>query len=197
MRWVPIDENFVSRVSIPGVLTTRTRRLYSGQEVPVVVAQARNLFTWNETALVNAVVAAVERDIATASPPEPAVPREQVALTVRNFLDKIYYQLRNLGQSPPDRALNYAATNAFIFADGIRKGLLSARYVPGPGHRSVHAGYDQRRQEPLLPYGLRLLGRSDHLLRPGGNPPGPGCLPVHGRRQRGGSCHPGSDPPVP
>jgi cyanobactin maturation PatA/PatG family protease len=128
------DENFVSRVSIPGVLTTRTRRLYSGQEVPVVVAQARNLFTWNETALVNAVVAAVERDIATASPPEPAVPREQVALTVRNFLDKIYYQLRNLGQSPPDRALNYAATNAFIFADGIRKGLLSARYVPGPGH---------------------------------------------------------------
>jgi cyanobactin maturation PatA/PatG family protease len=128
------DENFVSRVSIPGVLTTRTRRLYSGQEVPVVVAQARNLFTWNETALVNAVVAAVEQDIATASPPEAAVPREQVALTVRNFLDKIYYQLRNLGQSPPDRALNYAATNAFVFADGIRKGLLSARYVPGPGH---------------------------------------------------------------
>ena len=130
----PEDENYVSRVSIPGVLTTRTRRLYSGQEVPVVVAQARNLFTWNETALVNAVVAAVERDLATASPPEPAVPADHVALTVRNFLDKIYYQLRNLGQSPPDRALNYAATNAFIFADGIRRGLLSARYVPGPGH---------------------------------------------------------------
>jgi cyanobactin maturation PatA/PatG family protease len=123
------DENYVSRVSIPGVLTTRTRRLYSGQEVPVVVAQARNLFTWHETALVNAVVAAVERDRATAS--EPTVPTDQVALTIRNFLDKIYYQLRNLGQSPPDRALNYAATNAFIFADGIRKGLLSARYVPG------------------------------------------------------------------
>jgi len=128
------DENYVSRVSIPGVLTTRTRRLYSGQDFPLVVAQARSLSTWNETALVNAVVAAVERDVATTSPPEPPVPPETVALTVRNFLDKIYYQLRNLGQSPPDRALNYAATNAFIFADGIRKGLLSARYVPGPGH---------------------------------------------------------------
>jgi cyanobactin maturation PatA/PatG family protease len=129
----PEDGNYVSRVSIPGVLTTRTRRLFSGQEVPVVVAQARGLYTWNETALVNAVVGAVEADRAAASPPEPAVPRENVALLVRNFLDKIYYQLRNLGQSPPDRALNFAATNAFIFADGVRQGLLSARYVPGPG----------------------------------------------------------------
>jgi cyanobactin maturation PatA/PatG family protease len=129
----PEDGNYVSRVSVPGILTTRTRRLYSGQEVPVVVAQARGLYTWNETALVNAVVGAVEADRAAASPPEPAVSRENVALIVRNFLDKIYYQLRNLGQSPPDRALNFAATNAFIFADGVREGLLSARYVPGPG----------------------------------------------------------------
>jgi cyanobactin maturation PatA/PatG family protease len=129
----PEDGNYVSRVSVPGILTTRTRRLYSGQEVPVVVAQARGLYTWNETALVNAVVGAVEADRAAASPPEPAVSRENVAMIVRNFLDKIYYQLRNLGQSPPDRALNFAATNAFIFADGVREGLLSARYVPGPG----------------------------------------------------------------
>jgi cyanobactin maturation PatA/PatG family protease len=127
----PKDGNYVSRVSVPGILTTRTRRLYSGQEVPVVVAQARGLYTWNETALVNAVVGAVEADRAAASPPEPAVSREDVAKLVRNFLDKIYYQLRNLGQSPPDRALNFAATNAFIFADGVREGLLSARYVPG------------------------------------------------------------------
>jgi cyanobactin maturation PatA/PatG family protease len=127
------DGNYVSRVSVPGVLTTRTRRLFSGQEVPVVAAQARGLYTWNETALVNAVVGAVEGDRMAASPPEPAVSRENVAKLVRNFLDKIYYQLRNLGQSPPDRALNFAATNAFIFADGVREGLLSARYVPGPG----------------------------------------------------------------
>lgn len=32
---------------------------------------------------------------------------------LRNFLDRVYYELRNLGQSPSDRALNYAATNAF------------------------------------------------------------------------------------
>lgn len=125
------DGDYVSRVSIPGVLTTRTRRLFSGQEVPVVAAQARGLYTWNETALVNAVVGAVEADRVGMSPPEPSVASENVALIIRNFLDKIYYQLRNLGQSPPDRALNFAATNAFIFADGVRQGLLSARYVPG------------------------------------------------------------------
>ena len=128
----PENVDYISRVSIPGVLSTRTRRLYSGQEVPVVVAQARGLYTWHETALVNAVVAAVEADRAAASPPEPAVSHEDLALTVHNFLDKIYYQMRNLGQSSPDRALNYAATNAFVFADGVRNGLLSARYVPGP-----------------------------------------------------------------
>lgn len=33
---------------------------------------------------------------------------------LRTFLDKVYYQFRNLGQSPPDRAMKYAATNAFV-----------------------------------------------------------------------------------
>jgi len=127
----PEDDNYVSRVSIPGVLTTKTRRLFSGQEVPVLKTQAQGLFTWNETALVQAVVRAVEQDRVEASPPEEPVSPDNVALIVRNFLDKIYYQLRNLGQSPPDRALNFAATNAFIFAEGVRQGLLSARYVPG------------------------------------------------------------------
>ena len=125
------NNNYVSRVSIPGILTTRTRRLFSGQEVPVVVAQARNLFTWNEAAVVNAVVEAVESQRPTTSPPSPLLSPEDLALTVHNFLDKIYYQLRNLGQSPPDRALNYAATNAFAFANAIADGMLSSRVVPG------------------------------------------------------------------
>jgi hypothetical protein len=32
---------------------------------------------------------------------------------VRNFLDRVYYDLRNLGSTPEERALNYAATNVF------------------------------------------------------------------------------------
>jgi hypothetical protein len=50
---------------------------------------------------------------------------------IRAFLDKIYFQFRNLGQTSPDRALNYAATNAFLFTNEIRQGLLSGTYVPG------------------------------------------------------------------
>jgi hypothetical protein len=35
---------------------------------------------------------------------------------VRNFLDRVYHGLRNLGLTPQDRAINFAATNAFAFA---------------------------------------------------------------------------------
>jgi PatG C-terminal/Subtilase family/PatG Domain len=118
------DENYVSRVSIPGVLTSRTKRLFSGQVVPVVTAQPRGLYTWNETALVDVILQGVLAG-------DPNAPQQQIRLTLRNFLDKVYYQLRNLGQNPSDRALNFAATNAFIFAEGIQQGLLSAQNLPG------------------------------------------------------------------
>lgn len=118
------DENYVSRVSVPGVLTDRTRRLFSGQEVPVVVAQSRGLFTWSETALVDEIVQAVQQT-------QPDTDVGFLRLTLRNFLDKIYYQLRNLGQTSSDRALNFAATNAFIFAEVVRQGLLTAQNLPG------------------------------------------------------------------
>ena len=32
---------------------------------------------------------------------------------MRNFLDRVYHELRNLGIIPQERALNFAATNAF------------------------------------------------------------------------------------
>jgi len=118
------DANFVSRVSVPGVLTGRTRRLFSGQQVPVIVAQPRGLFTWSETALVNEIIQVVQQT-------QPDTDVGFLRLTLRNFLDKIYYQLRNLGQTSSDRALNFAATNAFIFAEVVRQGLLTAQNLPG------------------------------------------------------------------
>jgi hypothetical protein len=54
-----------------------------------------------------------------------------VRQNIRAFLDKVYFQFRNLGQSPADRALNYAATNAFMVADTLREGFTSGTYVPG------------------------------------------------------------------
>jgi cyanobactin maturation PatA/PatG family protease len=116
------DENYVSRVSIPGVLTNRTRRLFSGQILPVVMVRPRGLYTWNEKALVDLVIQGVQRTGA-------GVGEDILRQSIRNFLDKIYYQLRNLGQTSPDRALNYAATNAFIAMEVLQQGLLSAQML--------------------------------------------------------------------
>ncbi len=121
---------YVSRVSIPGVLTGRTVRLFSGQVVPVVQVSARGLYTWNEAALINEMIKQVEEQTNQRGMETPT--REANQRNIRAFLDKVYYQFRNLGQSPADRALNYAGTNAFLVGAEIQQGFLSGEYVPGP-----------------------------------------------------------------
>ncbi len=128
------DPNYISRVSVPGTLTNRTVRLFSGQLVPVVVVHPRGMYSWNEPELVKAAVDAVLEDAErqrSAGREAPSVDDLTVRQNVRAFLDKVYFQFRNLGQSPPDRALNYAATNAFSVAGTLREGLTSGTYVPG------------------------------------------------------------------
>lgn len=117
------DPNHVSRVSIPGVITNRTVRLFSGQVLPVVVVQPRGLFEWNEPALVNSVVESI-------GPDRQDVDEQRLRRLIRIFLDKVYFECRNLGMNPSDRALNFAATNAFQFGSGIVTGILSGRLVP-------------------------------------------------------------------
>jgi cyanobactin maturation PatA/PatG family protease len=118
------DENYVSRASIPGVLTDRTIQLYSGQVVPVVVAQARGLYTWKEAALINGVIEALR-------PTHPDMDENYVRQLTRIFLDKVYYECRNLGVTAPDRALNFAATNAYQVGSAIARGITSGQLVPG------------------------------------------------------------------
>ncbi|WP_216822246.1 hypothetical protein, partial [Streptomyces aureus] len=138
----PEDSNerdgYISRVSVPGVLTNRTTRLYSGQIVPVVEVKSRGLYTWNEAALVDSVFTEIKKDADVQTPEDKQKQGKvqvrdeaELRLTIRAFLDKIYYQFRNLGQTSADRALNYMGTNAFLFGDKISEGLLSASRVPG------------------------------------------------------------------
>ncbi|ODQ94741.1 hypothetical protein BHQ17_07955 [Mycolicibacterium holsaticum] len=121
------DENFVSRVSLPGVLTDRTVRLYSGQVVPVVVVQRRGLAAWSEQALVNAVVESIDLPsvLSAVGVADEDAAQRRLEQKVRQMLDKVYYELRNLGTSPQDRAINYMATNAFNYTSVIAQGLLS------------------------------------------------------------------------
>lgn len=121
------EEGYVSRVSIPGTLTGKTIRLFSGQTVPVVCAQPRGLYGWEESQLVKKAMDGVRRERDDASD-------NTIRLAIRGFLDKIYYELRNLGQSAPDRALNYAGTNIFQLTDSLVRATLSSRDVPGPSN---------------------------------------------------------------
>ncbi|MFE5197962.1 S8 family serine peptidase [Streptomyces sp. NPDC056601] len=130
----PNDPNYVSRVAIPGELTGRTTRLYNGMEVPVAKVRATDqLATWNESALVNEVVKAVKKalKIDADHTKEAAHKEDQLRTTLRAILDKVYYQFRNLGQSSPDRALNFAGTNAFSIGAQLQQGLMSAQFVAG------------------------------------------------------------------
>jgi cyanobactin maturation PatA/PatG family protease len=112
----------IARVSVPARLTGRTRRLFSGQVVPVAVVQRRGLWAWNVNALLD--------DVTGRFDPEQ---REIVRGALRNFLDKVYYELRNLGQTSPDRALNYSATNAFQASEAMSRALYPRDLLAGAG----------------------------------------------------------------
>jgi len=115
------SEDYVERVSIPGILTGKTVKLFSGQVIPVIAPQnTRGLYGWK----VNTLVAAALR---TVGEEEGATNEERMRRTLESFLNRIYYDLRNLGTTSQDRALNFAATNAFqaatTFSQAVALGM--------------------------------------------------------------------------
>ncbi|HEY3392465.1 MAG TPA: PatA/PatG family cyanobactin maturation protease [Lacipirellulaceae bacterium] len=113
----------VERVSVPGSILG-SARLFTGQVVPVIHPALRGMYSWTTRALVQATVG---------GPPPEAVPQEEKdrydrrTQGVRNFLTRIYDELRNLGVTSQDRAINYSATNAMlasqVFQDAIQQGI--------------------------------------------------------------------------
>ncbi|WP_017317508.1 PatA/PatG family cyanobactin maturation protease [Mastigocladopsis repens] len=111
----------VERISVAGVIIGQVM-LMSGQVVPVILPTLRCMYSWTTAALIEAVCG---------NPPaESASEQERGAYgqrshSVINFLERVYYELRNLGITPQERAINYAATNAFnverIFESAIQE----------------------------------------------------------------------------
>jgi len=91
--------NKEQRVSIPGIIAGSTR-LLNGMTVPVVYPDLRGMYKWQSHELIAAAKAAVGDDVADDD-------------EILNFLNRVYYELRNLGIAPQERAINFAATNAF------------------------------------------------------------------------------------
>ncbi len=116
----PTDEpnpERADRVSIAGrILGDIT--LYNGSRVPLLDVSLRALYQWTVKLLL--------ADLAHEHP-ELNDENNPLFKSLQNFLDRIYYEVRNLGQAPSDRAINYMATNIFqatdVFVDAVSKGL--------------------------------------------------------------------------
>jgi hypothetical protein len=104
-------------VSLPGVLEGQVR-LMSGQILPVVRPVLRGMYSWDVQELVKQVL----RETLDGKKPTKD-DKSQLESSVKNFLHRVYFELRNLGTSAPDRALNYAATNALLVADTYESAL--------------------------------------------------------------------------
>ena len=100
-------EDYIDRVSITGRLTDKTVKLFSGQTLPVVkINSPRGMYGWTVNSLIDNALESVRAERTEAE-------EEAIRKSLRSFLQRVYYDLRNLGQADRDRALNFAATNAF------------------------------------------------------------------------------------
>jgi hypothetical protein len=116
----PGNFEYVERVSVPGFLTGETVRLFSGQVVPVLEPQVRGFYAWNTNIL-------LEAALSTAKVKATSNEGLAVAEGVRQFLNRVYFDLRNLGQTSAERALNFTATNAFQAAEVFIRGFKAAK----------------------------------------------------------------------
>ena len=143
-----LKDGYIDKVSIPGVLTDQTVQLFSGQVVPVVqISNLRGLYGWRTSVLIQTVIDAVQSEGASMTPSRTLTPAQQDALkfSLNSFLERIYYDLRNLGQTSHDRAFNYAATNAFQFASA----LASILVIQGSENSSMQLDSIQVERSPF------------------------------------------------
>jgi hypothetical protein len=111
------DARRIERVGIPGRLSGRSVKLFSGQVVPVIeVEQIRGILGWPVAALAQAALEHVDR----------RGDDDAASRALREFLTRVYFELRNLGLTASDRALNFAVTNAVAAAQ-----MLAAAVAAG------------------------------------------------------------------
>lgn len=115
------SEDYIERVSFPGRLTDRTIELFSGQVVPVVtLPNIRGMYGWKINSLVSAAVESL-------SSQQTSADEIRLRRSLNSFLQRVYFDLQNLGQTSKDRALNFAATNAFqaasSFSEAVSRGM--------------------------------------------------------------------------
>ena len=129
------DDTYIERISIPAVLTGKTVTLFSGQVVPVIAPlNTRGMYGWKVNQLIESVIAAIRNQEGGNTISSEKI--EIIKYSLKNFLMRIYYDLRNLGQTSIERAQNFAATNIFQYADALLN-LLSNNNRQGNDAQAV------------------------------------------------------------
>lgn len=117
-----LDEG-VERISVPGLIAG-SARLFTGQVVPVISPELRGMYSWNTSALIDTICGSLKHENVEQRKKDMD---DEIPQAVANFLRRVYDELRNLGITPQDRAINYAATNAFqvkeVFEDAIKESM--------------------------------------------------------------------------
>jgi hypothetical protein len=103
------------RVSIPGVIVGQTR-LFTGEVVPVIVPDHRGMFSWTTEAL-------------TAATQQASGASQDAEDRLKELLNRVYFETRNLGVTSSDRALNYAVTNALQLQGAMQNLLTNKRFA--------------------------------------------------------------------
>ena len=115
-------EGLSDRISVAGRILG-SKRLYNGTVVPSIEPTLRGMSNWEPRLLVDLLVDQFKEDPAKIRVLE-GEGEDELRERLRNFLDRIYYELRNTGQAPDERAINYLATNAFsageVFVEAAR-----------------------------------------------------------------------------
>jgi hypothetical protein len=113
-------EEGVTEVSIPAVLGPPIM-LLNGYQVPVIFPEIRGMFGWSTPKLVQEVLGTRPQE------PEKQEEYDRIQEDIENFLERLYYELSNLGVAPQDRAVNYAATNLYqvasVYKEAIKNNL--------------------------------------------------------------------------
>lgn len=118
------DEYYIERVAIPGTLTGETVTLFSGQVVPVIKPlNTRGMYGWRVNQIVAAVIERIQQQFPPGATRLTAQQEAEVEYSLENFLMRLYYDLRNLGQTSQERAQNFATTNIVQAADALVKVL--------------------------------------------------------------------------
>ena len=91
--------------------------LMSGQSVPALLPDRRGMSGWSLRSLTEAAAG--------------SAPAGELEGSVANFLQRLLWEVRNLGTEPSDRALNFAATHALSAGEVFRKALTAGYQLDG------------------------------------------------------------------